>query len=134
MQQLVLKRFGLSDNLTKNKMNILTDYKIQFFNRQGFGKNLLTINGMLTGYLSDHYYLSLANLLLTEIDSVLNGEKTIGGWDTQSMYLAKISVSETKIYQDMEAWEENNNISPDCVLPTAHFKVIVQAWRDYLMQ
>ena len=113
-------------------MSILTDYKIQFFNRQGFGKKISTINGMLTGYLSDHYYLIIANLLLTETDSVLNGEKTIGGWDTQSMYLAKISASETKIYKDMEAWEENNNISPDFVLPTTHFKIIVQAWRDYL--
>lgn len=34
----------------------------------------------------------------------------------------------------MEAWEFDNSITPDFILPTSHFKIIVEAWRDYLSQ
>jgi len=76
----------------------------------------------------------MVNNLLSDIVVVLNGDYLLGGGQTQSMYLANINIVETKIYQDIEAWEEDNNITPDFVLPTSDFKIIVEAWRDYLLQ
>lgn len=114
--------------------SVLSDYKIQLLNRPRFGKGISSINTWLSAYLDDYYYYDAANKLLDSINRVLNGEIPIAGGQTQSLYLADIRINETKIYRDMEAWEENNNITPDFVLPTAHFKVIVEAWRDYLQE
>jgi hypothetical protein len=88
---------------------------------------------MASAYLDDYYY-DAANKLLNSINKVLSGEIPIAGGQTQSLYLVEIKISDTKIYRDMEAWEEDNNITPDFILPTAHFKVIVEAWRDYLQE
>lgn len=113
-------------------MSILNDYKVQLLNRPGSGKKISTINTWLSAYLDDYYYYDAANKLLNGINRVLSGEIPKAGGQTQSLYLAEIKYSETKIYRDMEAWEEDNNITPDFVLPTAHFKVIVEAWKNYL--
>ncbi|HEY6141873.1 MAG TPA: hypothetical protein VIV55_00410 [Flavobacterium sp.] len=86
----------------------------------------------MSAYISDHYYYDAANELLNDINEVLTGEILRAGGQTQSLYLGEIKISETKIYRDMEAWEEDNTITPDFTLPTADFKVIVEAWRDYL--
>lgn len=116
-------------------MSILNDYKVQFFNRPSYGKQISTINTWLSAYISDYYYIDAINRLLDKnISRVLSGEIINGGGQTQSSYLANITISETKIYKDMEAWEEDNNIAPDFVLPTLHFKVILEAWRDYLQR
>ena len=115
-------------------MSILNDYKVQLLNRPGLGKEIFTINTWLSAYLDDYYYYDAANKLLNSINKVLSGEIPIAGGQTQSLYLVEININETKIYRDMEAWEENNNITPDFILPTTHFKVIVEAWRDYLQE
>jgi hypothetical protein len=124
-----LKLFGHNVNKIKN-MSILNDYKVQLLNRAPFGKQIFTVNTWLSAYLHDYY--DSANELLNDIDEVLHGEIPRAGGQSRSLYLADININETKIYKDMEAWEENNNIIPDFVLPTADFKVIVEAWRDYL--
>ncbi len=113
-------------------MNTLEKYKVSFYIHSALGKRLKTINDWLSLYIWDHYDLTLANLLFNEVNSVVNGEKRNGGWDTQSLYLAKITKNTTKIYKDLYDWEENNNIAPDFELPTSDFKVIVEAWRDFL--
>jgi hypothetical protein len=115
-------------------MNILTNYKVQFTNKPGFGNQIFTINTWLSAYINDHYYIEEAERLLNgNINRVISREIIKGGGQTQSLYFAEIGISETKIYQDLEAWELNNNITPDFVLPTIDFKIIVEAWRDYLV-
>lgn len=114
-------------------MSILNNYKVQLTNRPGFGKQIFTINTWLSAYINDHYYIGEAERLLNgNINRVISGEIIKGGGQTQSLYFAEIGISETKIYQDLEAWEQNNNITPDFVLPTLDFKIIVEAWRDFL--
>ncbi|MCD9575452.1 hypothetical protein [Flavobacterium soyae] len=114
-------------------MSALKPYKVQLTNRPGFGKQIFTINTWLSAYINDHYYVEEAErLLIGNINKVLSGEAYKGGGQTQSLYFAEIYRNETKIYQDLEAWEQNNNITPDFVLPTTDFKVIVEAWRDFL--
>jgi len=114
-------------------MDALNQYEVKFVNT--FGKQIYTINTWLSAYINDHYTVEEAERLLNKnINKVLNREIEKGGGQTQSLYFAEITILETKIYQDMEAWEVNNTITPDFTLPTSHFKTIVEAWRDYLLQ
>ncbi|MEC5157472.1 hypothetical protein [Chryseobacterium sp. MP_3.2] len=113
-------------------MNALEKYQVSFYIHNPLGKSIKTINDWLSLYIGDHYYPTIANLLVNEVNSVFTGEKSYGGWDTQSLYLAKITKTTTKIYKDLYHWEENNNIAPDFELSTSDFKVIVEAWRDFL--
>lgn len=116
-------------------MSVLQDYQVSFTIKRIFNKDfkgIHTINDTLSAYVSDHNTNMQANLLLAEIDAVLNGTKVLGGWDTQSLYLARITLTETKIYQDLEAWQNNNNITPNCFLPTADFREIFEAWKNYI--
>lgn len=113
----------------------LEKYQLKFRTNEIFNKkfkSISTINDMLTCSITDHNALDRANQLLTDINNVLNGDYSLGGGETQSLYYATITISETKIYSDLELWEDNN-ISPDYILRTPDFKVIVEAWRDYLM-
>jgi len=43
-----------------------------------------------------------------------------------------ITNTQTKIYKDIDAWEQNNNVNPNFVLPTSDFKIVVEAWRQFL--
>lgn len=113
-------------------MSILSDYKVQLVNRTNFGKQIFTVNDYLTACLNDFYYLEKVNDLLNNTNEVINTNGLEIEFPTQSLYLIIITNSNVNIYQDMEAWDESNNITPDFVLPTAHFKVIVEAWRNYL--
>ena len=106
-------------------------FRVQRFFNQDF-KKMDTVNDMLTVYITDHNTLMRANNLLEDIIAVLNGKYPLGGGQTQSLYLANVTATETKIYFDLEKWEEDNNIKPDYVLPTSDFKVIVEVWRDFL--
>ena len=116
-------------------MNTLQNYHIEFkvktlFNRDF--KILYSMNDALSGYITEHNTPKLVNSLLIEINSVLNGEKSLGGWDTQGMHLAKIEPEETKVYSDLELYEKNEKIIPNCILPTKDFRTIVEAWKDFV--
>jgi hypothetical protein len=116
---------------------MVQDYQVKFELKKFFDKEfkgIYTTSDLLSSYIVEHNNLKKANLLSAEINAVLNGTKTSGGWDTQGLLLAKITASETKLYDDFEAWAENNNIAPSFVLPTPDFKVIVEAWRDNLLE
>jgi len=115
-------------------MSVLTDYSVQFSTRQKFGKTLSTKNDALTAYISDYYTVDDVNRLLDGLTKVLNGQIPLAGGATQSLYLANITQSQTKIYMDYDTWENNNNITPDYTLPTSDFKAIVDAWKTYLEQ
>ncbi|MBP9689979.1 MAG: hypothetical protein KBE91_10240 [Bacteroidia bacterium] len=96
-------------------------------------KNISTIDETMSAFIWDHYTLNSANSLLNLIDGIISSN--ILEFDevyTQGEALALINNTVTKIYIDMDAYLDDNNIPPDFTLPTAHFKVIVEAWRDYL--
>lgn len=118
-------------------MSVLSNYKVRFSIKNIFNQNfksMNTVNDMLTVYITDHNTIQKVNQLLDDINAVLNNNYPLGGGQTQIMYLSRISAAETKIYQDMEDWEQDNSIQPDFTLPTTDLKVIVEAWRDYLQQ
>ena len=53
-------------------------------------------------------------------------------YPAQSMMLAVIKKTTTKIYDEMDNYE-NPNYMADFELPTSDFKVILEAWRDFLI-
>ncbi|WP_395053574.1 hypothetical protein [Flavobacterium sp.] len=113
-------------------MSILTDYKIQLINRNNIGKQIISVNGILTGCINDHYYIQLVDYLLNEINDAITINGLEVGIPTQSSYLIIATASQTKLYKNADEWDNDNNITPDYVLPTQHFKIIVEAWRNFL--
>lgn len=113
---------------------ILNQYKVSFSNPADFEMKLInSVNVVMNQFIGDHYTLNSANSLLNVIDNTISSNSSV--FDevyTQSEQIALINSTVTKIYADMDAYLDDNNITPDFTLPTAHFKVIVEAWRDYL--
>lgn len=116
------------------KKEILKQYKVSFSNPVSNSmKDISTINETLSAFIWDHYTLSDANDLLNFINDIISSNGSVfEEVYTQSEALALINSTTTKIYIDMDAYGENNNLTPDFTLPTTDFKVIVEAWRDYL--
>ncbi len=87
----------------------------------------------MSQFIGDHYTFSDATRLLSGISRIVE-ENDSNNYDfyTQSEQLAVINNHETKIYHDLQAYEENNQIIPDFTLPTPHFKTIVEAWKNFL--
>ena len=76
--------------------------------------------------------ISDANRLVNDVNGVLNGDYALGGGATQSLQYARITQTETKIFKDIDEFMDDESIPPDFELPTDHFKVLVEAWRDFL--
>lgn len=113
---------------------ILKQYNVNISTPEDDRPLITSVNMWLAQYVNDHYTLSEANSLVSNVDAVLNGQIPLGGGATQSLQYAKIELPDTKIYQDVDDYFDDDTITPDFVLPTTHFKVIVEAWRDYLQQ
>ena len=115
---------------------ILKQYKVKFSNpKDSFMKDISTINETMSAFIWDHYTHSTVNSLLSFINDKINSNSSVfEEVYTQGEALALINKTTTKIYIDMNAYGQSNNITPDYTLPTADFKVIVEAWRDYLQQ
>ncbi|WP_419700955.1 hypothetical protein [Mucilaginibacter sp. NFX135] len=115
---------------------ILNQYKVQFFTLVGFalGNNITSINDLLSQIIGDHYTIYDANSLLNGIDQVLNNTIPIIEFDTPSLQVAVVNSNITKLYEDFYSYENDNTIVPYYSLPTQDFQIIVQAWRNYLVQ
>lgn len=113
---------------------ILKQYKVSFSNPVGFGMKIIdSVNVVMNQFIGDHYRPRTANSLLTFINGIISSDSSeFVDTYTQSEQIALINNTITKIYADMDAYGENNNLTPDFTLPTPVFKVIVEAWRDYL--
>ncbi len=113
---------------------ILNQYKVSFSKPTGFGKKLIfSVNVVMNQFIGDHYTLNDANDLLNFVNEIISSNSSVFVDSyTQSEQIALINSTVTKIYADMDAYLDDNNITPNFTLPTAHFKVIVEAWRDYL--
>ncbi len=117
-------------------MRILDEYKVKFGIQNVFGeqsKMIYTNNGLISTFLYQHSLIEI-NQLLDVFTKLLTGEVTFLESPTQSLLLCIANPTETMFYDDGDAWYNNPNATPDYVLPTSDFKVIVEAWRDYLAQ
>jgi len=115
--------------------NILNKYSVKFSTSKDFAlsNRVETINPWLTQFIGDHYTLIEANRLLTGVRKILiSNDSGNYCFDTQSLQVASVTKSLTKIYEDVDKYEENPNMIADFSLPTQDFKVIVEAWKNYL--
>lgn len=115
-------------------MGSISDCKVKFFiaDLHGPKKSMCTVNGHLNGYISDFYSVEDSIKLLSQINSVLNGQipECVGA--SQGMAYAIHDTSQTKIYSNAMDYLEDNSILRDYVLPTADFKQILKKWIEFL--
>ena len=116
-------------------MSVLSIYQVEFFVKNLYGKmkSVKTINPCLSGYIITYRSLDRLNSLILKLEKILNGEQPSVSGFTESNYYISTTQSEVKIYTDGDAWLDNPSIQPDFKLPTSDFKVIMEAWRDYLV-
>lgn len=117
-------------------MSVLDDYKVRFGVQDAFGeqiKMIYTNNGLISSFLYEHHLIKV-NELVDIFTKLLTGEVTFLESPTQSLLLCIANPIETKFYDDGDVWYNNPNATPDFVMPTSDFKVILEAWRDYLAQ
>jgi hypothetical protein len=114
-------------------MSILHDYNVNFFLPVNYGRKCISsTNDSMSQFIGDHNKVVTINLLINNVNQVINGSVNHWVGENLGMQIAYVGQSDTKIYKDAQDWHTNNNIAPDFVLPTAHFKIIIEAWRDYL--
>jgi hypothetical protein len=113
-------------------MSILSDYKVQLVNRVNFGKQVFTINDDLTICLNTFNSRDEANELLNLINEVIDTSDMEIEYPTRSLGLLLLKKPNTAIYDDIRLWEMDEDIPASYSLPIAHFKIIVEAWKNYL--
>ncbi|PPZ90483.1 hypothetical protein C3729_13040 [Cloacibacterium normanense] len=118
-------------------MNILNNYKVQFGIKKFFNDDfefISTVNDSLSAFIWGADSVSRANQLLDSANRALSNPNpnSTTTYPAQSMMLVVIKKTTTRIYDEMDNYE-NPNHTPDFELPTSDFKVIVEAWRDYLV-
>lgn len=115
---------------------ILDQYQVEFSMPVNLGglKHISSINESMSQFIEDHYTIREANRLLSGINKTIAGiEPGEGGFYTQSLMIAIISASETKIYDNMDEYDDDESMLPSFELPTLDFKEIVEAWANYLI-
>lgn len=115
-------------------MSVLTKYNIYFHQTEDGSKDVSSINDWLSCCLYDHHEEIRAKQLFDLVNEVLSGMSIEIELPTQSLYLIIIQPTQTFIYKDIDEWEGNPSIEADFTLPTVDFKIIVEAWRDYVTQ
>ncbi|MCD1115261.1 hypothetical protein [Chryseobacterium turcicum] len=117
-------------------MNTLTDYKVTFGIKKIHGFNIKFMHSI--SYSLDSIIATFRSIIgcdhLLEVINLSSNVSQQGEtvYTTQSLQIITISYTLTKIYHDMEAYDLNPNITPDYSLPTADFKEIVKAWRNFV--
>jgi hypothetical protein len=120
-------------------MSILTDYNVTFGVKKVRNSNvkfIRSINPILDAIISDFRGVNHCDNLLGAINDVLNvGQQGGVIYPTLSLQVIRISFTTTKIYRDPSAFDLNINPSfaADYTLPTADFKEIVKAWRNFVV-
>lgn len=116
-------------------MSILNDYNVNFFIPLNYGERCISsVNDWMSQFIGDHYRVDTINSVISNVNNVLNGN--VDNWigENLGMQIAYVELNETKIFKDAEEWYNNQSITPDFFLPTLHFKIILEAWRDYLQE
>lgn len=115
-------------------MDVIKKYNINFFEREDIGKDLSTNNDILSCYVWEHRNIQETDQSLRFVDQVLKGISLEIEYPTKSLYVIIFTESVVKIYDDADEWERDNNREPTYTLPTLDFKIILEAWRNFLIE
>ena len=116
-------------------MSVLSNYKVKFGVKKFFDTEyefIETISESLNSFIWEANSASRANQLLDAISYALENSDSNITYPAQSMMLAIIKKLTTTIYNEMDNYE-SPNYPPDFELPTSDFKIILEAWRDFLV-
>ncbi len=115
---------------------ILNQYDVQFSTPLNYAlyNKITTVNSVMSQIIGDHYTIYDANALLTGVNQVMSDPNSNEiDFYTNSLQLAIVTKTLTNIYDDSDAYDDDDSIEPFYSLPTSDFLAIVQAWRDYLI-
>lgn len=112
-------------------MSVLNDYNVNFFVTDYGRKRLSTKNKILTQFIGDHNSPLTATNLLSKINQVLSNQISSSEPSSLSMFVATVTATSSKLYTSFEDLD-NNPSNPAFALPTNHFKIILEAWINYL--
>lgn len=118
-------------------MSILTDYKISFgvkkIHNTDF-KFLNSISPSLNAILFEFGNVidcdALLEVIYLRVSNPIQSEDIL--YTTQGLQMIRIGFSLTRLYHDAEAYDTNPNTTPAYNLPTADFKEIVKAWKNFI--
>jgi hypothetical protein len=120
----------------KESRDVLKKYKVSF-KVQKIGnyqyKSVSSINIALSAYIEDHYTLDDVDDLIATIDTVQNkGASTEVINTTQSLNTSVITSKETKLFEGTDFYGTDNSMDRGFSISTTDFKIIVEAWRDFI--
>jgi|26BtaG_2_1085354.scaffolds.fasta_scaffold10792_2 hypothetical protein len=119
-------------------IEVLEQYNIRFTNHKIFGYEIKGFMSnspktVLESFTTDWCYTKDdIDKFISDVEAVLIGESSQAGGISQGLFAGIVTPTKTKFYEDYTIWANNNNATPDFELPTTDFKVILEAWRDYL--
>jgi hypothetical protein len=116
--------------------SILSQYQVHFSRPWGypFYNKIETINDIMSAIIEDHYTKSEANAFLNSIDSVINdaNDDSEVMFIPNSLELAVVNKTRAYFYENFDVFDNDPSLIPVFTLPTEHFRIIAQAWRDYI--
>lgn len=115
-------------------MSTLSQYNVQFGIKTFFNKErefISSTNDSLSAFIGSFYTSTSANSLILTLTDVIGNVYNNVSCPTQSMMVANISDVITKIFDDDDDYL--SGYMPDYEIPTPHLKIIVEAWRDFLV-
>jgi hypothetical protein len=114
-------------------MTVLHQYKISFFKKEILNRifyGMKSINPLLDQLITDDQTVDDVDESLEAINALLNGDINEINYSGQSLNTIVASPLITLIYDDPEYDANSSHFS----LPTSEFKIITEAWRDYLIK
>jgi len=116
-------------------MNILSIYKVRFYKKVISGREYKWIDcvdeSIMSFLIHSCKRVYSVDQVLDGINAVINGTHPLFSTTTEALEIVVITQSLTKFYEELDYYDNPNN-EPNFQLPTAHFKVILEAWRNYL--
>lgn len=116
--------------------DILEKYKVSFVTSQEFAiyNRICSVDATMSQFIGDHYVVNAANRLLKGLTNVLSGKMDIYNPYSKSLFMLVADETVTRFYDYYDKDYEDSSVLPDYILPTADLAIIVEAWRNYLVQ
>lgn len=118
-------------------MSILSDYKISFRVQKIHNTNFKfidsvspSLDAILFEFGNVIHCDALLEVINLRISNAPQSEDVL--YTTQGLQMIKIGYSVTRLYHDVEVYDANPNTTSAYSLPTADFKEIVKAWRNFI--
>jgi len=109
---------------------ILNQYNVVITRKKIWDEHRATIdteNNYLSMFIEDWDADDITNDLLPEIDKVLNGEEV----EYQTAHNSNVTIY---VKQNYTSFSYTSTSTPDYTIPTRDFRIVLEAWKEFLEQ